>query len=267
MRITQIGNRWKIILIVTLFNLLYEYSLRGIKDFSLHPWLPLYLFLTYFSYFAMIEDLITRFRLKDYQVFVAALFFGLLWQLVGPSIVFFPPFILGINWLGLLFVNFFWWCSIQTVMGFYIANRVTPRDWNHPLLSKTGWGMVFSLFVLITFFARICVPNFPPSTPQQIITMIGLILATAIFFKKILPLAKERSSLVSVFKKDKVMDCLSIFVVVYFFLSTIFLTTNPTLVGAIHLNRTALRAGIAVAVIIVTSMFIHRLVSKKSISV
>lgn len=263
----KINNRWKIILIATLFNLLWEYHLRGVNDFSVHPRLPLYLFLTYFSYFTIVEDVIARFRLKDYQVFIVALFLGLLWQLVGPSVIYFPPLVMGINWLGVIFVNFIWWVPIQTLMAFYIANRITPRDWNHPLLSRAGWGLAFFTFVFITFLSRLLVPNFPPITLQQLVIMLALIIATGALFREFLPSIEERLLTPPAFKKDKVMDYLSTFATIFFFFSAFFLTSNPSLVGAIHLNRTALRVSIVVSTMVVLTMFIRRLSAKKPIPV
>lgn len=264
----KISSRWKIVLVATLFNLLWEYSMRSINDFLVHPKLPLFLFLTYFPYLAMVEDLIGRHRLKDYHVMVVALFFGLAWQLIGPSVVFLPPLTIGINWSGLLFVNLIWWCPIQTVMAFYIANRITPReDWGHPLLSKAGWGLALFIFILITLLFRLNVPNFPPITLQQVVIMIGLMIATALVFRKTLSSLEEGSSSTTLFEKSRVMDYLSAFTTIFFFFSAVFLTSNPSLVYVTHLSRTALRAVMAGSTTIVLSMLAHRLSSRKPIPV
>ncbi len=266
----KISSRWKIVLFATLFNLLWEYSIRGTTDLLVHPRLPLFLFLTYFPYLAMVEDLIGRYRLKDYHVMVVALFFGLAWQLMGPSVVFVPPLILGINWSGLLFVNLIWWCPIQTVMAFYIGNRLTPReDWGHPLLSRAGWGLALFIFILITLLFRFYVPDFPPITLHQVVIMIALVIATALVFRKILPSLEEGSSSTTVFEKSRVMDYLSAFTTIFFFFSAVFLTSNPSLVYVTHLNlnRTAFRAVMVGSTIIVLSMLTHRLSSREPIPV
>lgn len=65
------------ILLCTLFNLLFEYSARGIEEFAQRPWLVLALFGIYFTYFAMLEDLILRFKLKNYEIFLVAFAYGL----------------------------------------------------------------------------------------------------------------------------------------------------------------------------------------------
>ncbi|MEM3726573.1 MAG: hypothetical protein QXK98_06920, partial [Candidatus Bathyarchaeia archaeon] len=69
-------NRWNIVLAATGFNLLFEYSMRGINDLNLRPLLPLFLFWVYFPYFALLEDSITKYRLKDYNIVIAGFFFG-----------------------------------------------------------------------------------------------------------------------------------------------------------------------------------------------
>lgn len=260
-------NRWKIVLIATLFNLLAEYSVRGINNLRVTPLLPPFLFLTYFAYFAMMEDLIGRYRLKDYHVYVASLFFGLLWQLVGPSVVFFPPMILGINWGGLLFVNLIWWSLVQTILALYIANRITPRkEWDRPLLSRVGWGLAFFTYVGITLGLRLAV-RFPLVTPLQVLIMGGLMAITAAIFKRLLPGPKERSLSPAAFKKDSVLDLISVLSAVSLFCSAVFLTSDPSHVVATFLNRTALRANIVGSTIVGLLMLTRRLSSKKPVPV
>jgi hypothetical protein len=261
------SRRWKIVLVATLFNLLAEYSVRGINNLRVTPLLPPFLFLTYFAYFAMMEDLIGRYRLKDYHVYVASLFFGLLWQLIGPSVVFFPPTILGINWASLLFVNLVWWSSIQTILALYIANRITPRkDWDHPLLSRAGWGLAFLTYVGVTLALRLVV-HFPPVMPLQVLIMGGLISIVAALFKRLVPGPEERSLPPAIFEKDRLLDLLSVLSAVLFFYLAVFLTSDPSYVVAAFLNRTALRANIVGSTIVGLLMLTRRLSSKKPIRV
>ena len=71
-------NRWLIILICALFNLSFEYSARGITQFVTRPLFILSLFGIYLTYFAMLEDLIVRHHLTNYQLFLVAFLYGLL---------------------------------------------------------------------------------------------------------------------------------------------------------------------------------------------
>lgn len=268
MRLLTMGNRWKTVLIVTLVNLLMEYSVRGINNLREIPLLPLALFLNYFPYFAMIEDLIGKYRLKDYQVFVAALCFGLLWQLLGPSAVFFPPLVLGVNWGILLFVNLVWWAPIQTVLAFYIANRVLPRqEWDSPLLSKAGWVLSLILFVSVTLAFRVSVPGFPLVRPPQIIIMGGLILAAAAAFRRILPSPRQLSSPPPLFEKDRVLDGISAGMILFLLYCALFLTSQPSVVYVSHVNITALRAVLKASLLVAGAMLAHRLRSRRPIPV
>jgi len=252
----------------TLFNLLAEYSLRGINSLPVHPVLPLFLFLVYLAYFTMIEDLIVRYRLKDYHVFVAAFFFTLLFQLLFPQGgVFVPPLVLGINWSVLLFVNLIFWCPIQTVMALYLANRTTPRDWDHALLSRAGWGLSFFVFVSLALLARLLTKGFAQVTLVGIMVMIGLIGATALAFRRLLPGPRERASLPEAFRKDTVMDYLGAFTVAFFLVSAVFLTRDPTYSYAHPVNRTALHVVMIGSTVVALSMLIHRVFSRRPISV
>ncbi len=261
------NSRWKIVLIVTLLNILMEYSIRGINNLKVIPILPLALFLNYFPYFAIIEDLIGRYRLKDYQVAIAALFFCLVWQLLGPSVIYFPPFILGVNLKNMFFVNFVWWVPIQTILAFYIANRIAPRENYGPLLSKRGWIVNLSLFILITLLFRLIVRGFPLPTPMMLLTMLVLITGTAFLFKRMLPSAQELASKPSAFAKSKVLDILSILLTIFLVYSAIFLTSNATISYVTQLNMTALHAVVKVSIIVTIIMIAYRLISKKPIPV
>jgi hypothetical protein len=264
---SKINNRWKIILIATLFNLLAEYSLRGINNLEMIPQLSLALFLSYFPYLAMMEDLIGRYRLKDYHVFVAALFFGLLWQLIGPSGALLSPLLLGINWITVIFVNLFWWCPIQTILALYIGNRTAPRqEWDRPLLSEVGWGLAFLTFVGITLLLRVLV-KFPPLTMLQLLIMAGLMVATLVLFYRIHPGPRERSLAPAAFGRDRFLDFLSASLIVYLLYSAVFLASQPAHVVAAQLNLTALQAGVVVSTIVTLLMLARRLSSRKPIPV
>ena len=66
------SNRVKLVLICALFNWLFEYSARGIGEFTTRPLFVLALFGIYVTYFMMLEDLIVRYHLTNYQLFLAA---------------------------------------------------------------------------------------------------------------------------------------------------------------------------------------------------
>jgi hypothetical protein len=51
--VSSIDNRERLVLVATDFNLLFEYSLRGINGFLLQPLLLLILFMAFAKYFAI----------------------------------------------------------------------------------------------------------------------------------------------------------------------------------------------------------------------
>ena len=120
-------SHWKIVFAAVSFNLLFEYSMRGVNNLVADPLLLLFLFLVYFPYFTILEDFITKYRLKDHNIVIAGFFFGTAFTLFVPATQFVEPQALGINWTAFLFVNIFWWGTIQGVLTFYIATRLFPE--------------------------------------------------------------------------------------------------------------------------------------------
>lgn len=94
----KINNRWKVILLSALFNLSFEYSMRGLGGlFKPVVFLPLFLFGFYFTLYAMLEDLIVRFRLHNYQLVLAAFLYGIFPMAFGTGALFANPQFYGIN--------------------------------------------------------------------------------------------------------------------------------------------------------------------------
>lgn len=256
---------WKIVLIATAFNLLFEYSMRGINSLRVQPVLPLVLFTTYFTLFTMLEDLIVRYRLKDYHLVVAAFSYGAVYQSLVSGAAFIPPVILGINWGGVLFVILVWWGALQNVTTFYIANRLAPRDWNRRLLSKIGWAAMLLLngLMVLLFQSSGVIPK--GSSLGMVVMALILIVGVAGFWR-ILP-NKEERSLTPEFRRDRVMDYLSIITIIIFLVCAIFLTFDPTKHGASRVNWTSTRIVAGWTVILALTMLTRRLYSRRPVSV
>lgn len=256
---------WKIVLIATAFNLLFEYSMRGINNLQVQPVLPLVLFTTYFTLFTMLEDLIVRFRLKDYHLMAAAFSYGAVYQSLVSGAAFIPPLILGINWGGVLFVILVWWGALQNVMTFYIANRLAPRDWNRRRLSKIGWAAMILLNGLMVLLFQLS-GVIPRGSPSGMVVMVLILIVSVAGFWRILP-GREERSLTPEFRKDKVMDYLSILTVVVFFVCAVFFTFDPVRHGASRVNWTSTRIVVGWSIILALIMLTYRLYSKRPISV
>lgn len=256
---------WKIVLIATAFNLLFEYSMRGINNLRVQPFLPLVLFATYFTLFTMLEDLIVKYRLKDYHLVVAAFSYGIVYQCFVSGAAFIPPLIFGINLSGVLFVILVWWGAIQNVMTFYLANRLAPRDWNHQRLSKIGWATMLLLngFMILIFQLFGGVPR---GSLRGMVLMTLILAGGVIAFWKILPSKKERS-LTPEFRYGKLMDYLSVLTVVIFVVCAVFLIFDPTKHGASRVNWTSTRIVVGWTIVLAVMMLSYRLHSGKPISV
>jgi hypothetical protein len=256
---------WKTVLIATAFNLLFEYSMRGINHLRTQPFLPLVLFTTYFTLFAMIEDLIARYRLRDYHLIVIAFSYGILYQCLVSGAAFAPPLILGINWTSVLFVILVWWGALQNVMTFYLANRLTPRDWNRNGLSWKAWVVLLLLNgLMVLAFQRS--GQIPQGTTLGIVIMFLILIGSIIWFWKILP-SKEERSRITEFRKDRLMDCLSAVTIIIFFVCACFLTFDPVKYVASNVNQTSTRIVVNWSVILALTMTFYRMHSKNPISV
>lgn len=260
-------NRWKIVLAAVGFNLLFEYSMRGINNLAVRPALPLFLFLVYFPYFAILEDLIIKHRLKDYNVVVAGFFFGTVFTLFIPATQFVEPQAFGVNWTALLFVNFFWWGMFQGVLTFYIATRIFPRDWNHKLLSSKQRIALLSMLIAVGLLYRISIQVNIPQAPQirpEAYTVIAIVLTiTAFIFRITLP--KQNNPTVQ--HKEKIIDLISVLTIVLLVFCAVFLTEDPTQINVHSVNATAVRVVIPWTIISALIMGIHRIYTRRPIPI
>jgi len=118
------NSRYKIIFGCVIFNLFLEYWAHGMSYF-LGTWYagPM-LSLLYLTYFSMLEDLIIRYRLRDYQVLNIGFVFGMFHESFNTGSVFGNRAFFGVD-LGLvLLVNIGWWGFLQSVLAMYFANLV-----------------------------------------------------------------------------------------------------------------------------------------------
>jgi hypothetical protein len=231
------SNRFKLIFYCALFNLLFEYSARGVKQFIHRPLFMLALFGIYVTYFAMLEDLIVRFKLTNYQVFLAAFLYGLfpIAFLTGNLFnrnIYGGIIIAGVNVGTVIVVGILAWGVVQGMVTLYLANRLSPRDWDHPRMGGTGWALAIGYQLVVMFVAR-----FNPQTPRGDLTgylVLGmLVVGTAILLFK-----SVRSSRPPVrpFRPSSVMDFLAFGSVILFLLLGTLFAFGPTIVTSQPLN-------------------------------
>lgn len=235
-----ITNRYRLITYATLFNLLFEYSARGIKEFIQRPLLVLALFGIYFTYFAMLEDLIVRFKLINYQLFLIAFFYGLFpiafytGNLFNHSI--YGGFILaGVNLGTVLIIGILAWGVIQGMITLYFANRLSPRDWDHPRMGKIGWALsiLYQIIVIVMAHSNPRTPR--GNTEGYLVFGVLTISAVALFYRSL----KTPPPSIQSFTPSKVMDVLAVGSVILFTILGTFFIAGPVVVTSQPMNRIA----------------------------
>lgn len=264
----KINNRWKIILLATLFNLTWEYSARGLGGIFRPIFLPLLLFGFYFSLYSMLEDLIVRFKLKNYQLTLAAFLYGLFPIAFGSRDLFANPQFLGINWLNLFYIGFLWWGILQSIITFYFANRLVQRDWQHPRMSKLGWFLAigYNAVVFLSFqFLK------PPISKSPLVGyfILGLIAVfTTIFLWQ--DIKKNRKREPWSFSPSSVLDFLSFGSFILFLSMGTFSSISRALipVSSSYFNPIAIKIGHVWTIIYTIIFLAYRfLMTKKEITI
>jgi hypothetical protein len=221
-----LSNRFSLILYCALFNLLFEYSGRGIKQFLTRPLFILVLFGIYFTYFAMLEDLIVRFRLKNYQIFLCAFLYGLfpIAFLTGnlfSTRVYSGIMVAGVNIGTLFIVGILAWGVVQGIVTLYLANRLQPRDWNHPRMGKVGWALAVLYQAVVMIYAHQN-PVTPRGTVTGYLSFAVLVIVAAVLFIRSL---KTPGPSPRPFQPLKVMDFLAFgSIAIFLVLGTLFVS-------------------------------------------
>jgi len=263
-------NGWKIILYCTGFNLLFEYAVRGINNLLVIPLLPILLFSTYFAYFTIFEDLIVRYRLRDHQAMLLGFFIGIIIMAFTGGQLFNPPtnlqflYIFGINYRDLLFVNIFWWSLFQTVLTFYLVNRISPRDWDHPQMGKGGWTLALLLLGLSLLIFQL-----NPHVPRgSLVGYISMAILVGVFgYLSYRSIKNNLEQEIPKFEPSKFYDIIMISTIVVSAFCAIFLIQDPTMFGASTVNRLASLIIIFLGLILGIVVILYRIISKQPISI
>lgn len=223
MKALRLNNRWKIILLAALFNLSFEYAFRGYTEFFTRPFQPLFLFGAYFAFYTILEDLIVRFKLTNYQLVLAIWPLGLIPMALGTGLLFDQPQLLGINWTNFFFITFLWWGILQAILTFYFANRLVQRDWGHPRLGKLGWLISLGYVIGSFGFVRLMKPPASPGTPISYLMFIFLLIIPIIILYFDLQTDKHKQRQAWKFDSSRVLDFLTFgSLLLFLFLSTYF---------------------------------------------
>ncbi len=239
----KMKSHYKTILFCTVFNLCFEYSMRGIYQLITRPLLFVVILTVYLTLFIMLEDVITRFKFEDKHLILFAGCFGTVYPCVISSSPFLVnPWFFGLNLGNLLFVSIVWWVFFQTLFPLYLARRLFGRDWEHQQLSWFKWVLVLFFNVLAIFLIRLS-PATVFGTPIGYITM--TIIASIYAFLLIRLLKKRNLSknfLINVeeFHEIKTLNILGIISFCLMGFSAIFLISDPIRASSSVVNATAL---------------------------
>lgn len=183
------GRRYGILVVAlaaTAFNLLFEYSLRGVVSLAENPLLPFLLVNQYLTYFLLLEDLIRRYRMRDGHAMATTAILAVVYQaLVSAAAFRGQTLVLGVRWGELLFVVFVWWLVYQTVLTFYAATRLFPRNWDGPLLP--GWLRLGLLALNLAGVAVFVLLPGPKGTPVGYAVMAALLVVALVVWLAVLP--------------------------------------------------------------------------------
>lgn len=258
------SSRWKIIFIATIFNLLFEYSLRGFNNIAVQPTLPFILFSIYFTLFIMLEDLIVRFKLKDYHLLPLAFFYGTFYDAYTSGIIYIKPNFLGIAIVPLLSINIAWWWVVQGLVTFYLANSIGgKRDWNHARLSKKGWilCLLINIFTVSLFQMSGVIPH---GTPLGKFTTLVILVGS--FLLSVASIKAHKPKIVPI-QKSKFISVLSFLTLFVFLFCAIFLTGDPIRSNTSNVNATSLVLVSRYTFLLALLIMGYRAFSKKEISV
>jgi len=175
------SDKQKIILICTLYNVLLEFWVWGVGGFMTIV-LPVSVFFMYLFYFCMLEDLIVRFKLRDYQVLLFGFLYGLFQESFNTGSTFNDPHFFGVNVFNIFMANVLWWGILQSVLALYFSNRIV--DANQGEFGKMGpVGWIFSLgFNLLLLFGVVFEGLLPEAPAYSYYIIIVLMMGVALLF-------------------------------------------------------------------------------------
>lgn len=231
-------NKLAIVALAVLFNLLFEYSMRGVRGFFFHRGIFLFVTPLYAAYFFIIDSLMRRYRVRLRHLLVGAFVLGCFVLGFFSGLAFRPPTVLGINWPVLLFINVLWWGLLQTVLGLYFARRLAGFDPTEPPLgtrSLRRYGGFIVLFHVFTFL----VARTAKGTLPALLILVVMILAGLSWLRRSLPCSQRATQ--GLFEPHRLMDFLAFSsVVVFVLVGTLIARAQQTVPGG-FIDLTATR--------------------------
>ncbi len=257
------GNSIRIVAVATAFNLLFEYSLRGLNSLPRNPVLPFVLIAIYASLFVMLDDLIRRYRLKPYHLVVLAFGYGIVYQCLVSGAAFVSPGFAGIAWGHTLFTILIWWAPIQSILTFYIANRIAPRDWRAPLLTRGGWAAALAVNLLAIGLFQAS-GRIPDGTRLGYLTMVVVFVAAALVLRWKLPPREARNAEEASFSPRTSLDVIAAVTVGVFAFCAVLVRggTLPAPGGSALVNAAAVVLLVPFTIAVAVALYAYRLTGR-----
>jgi len=265
---TIISNRFTIVLYCALFNMLFEYSGRGLNELTQNPTFFVFIFGIYLTFFAMLEDMMVRHKLTNFQVFLVAASWGTLVEAFVTGNLYNPNNIFGITQAGinvgnLIIISGMAWGIVQSNITLYLANRLQPRDWDHPKMGALGW-----IVCILYQIAIVVVAWQNPVTPRaQPVGYLSLLIIEAVLLTILVYSMKKPRYEIPMFSPVPLLDFLAFGSVVIFLILGTFFVGGETIVTSRPLNRTAVVLEVIWTIIVGVTFIVYRMVRGKEIAV
>lgn len=261
----KLSSHWKIVLIVTIFNLLGEFAFRGFQKVMASGLFFFYLFITYFTFAIVLEYHIVEKKINDIGLCVLAFVMLFWWQILFPLAIFAPPRILGINWMVFIFVNILMWPTIQAVLFFYLAQRLVKRKTEETFVSKKVYILAIAVFSIVTLILHAIYKFIGLTNVVGYVVVIIELLATIFIYRK-----KTGTALFQVADAlpSTILDILGIIVFVVLFISAFFIPINSIAYHNIHVfNQNSFKLVLTTSTLGSLVLIVYRFITKKQIPV
>ncbi len=258
----MVNNKIKIVFLAVIFNLLFEYSIRGFYGLFLHKGLIILLFILYFSYFMIVDSLIRKFRINNIQLLIVSFIFGTLIVTFFAGNIFINPTFIGVNIPRFFFINIIWWGFIQALLTFYLATRLVQRDWDEKPIGRLSFFMYSGFIIIFLIFTFIFIKT-PKGPLTGYIFSLVLIISGLLYLK--IKLQKPQQE-IYIFKKSIYLDVLSFGSVIFFLISGTFIATSQTSIDGMIINLLALKLSVVWTGLVFIGMILYYLKNKEQIS-
>jgi len=253
----------RVVFLATIYNLLFEYSFRSVYDLSVRPTLPFLLFVTYFSFFMVVDDFKRRFKLMDHQLCLFVMALTTLYSVFFlPGTYFFiEPRFLGINWTLFFWIHVLWWAIFQTIIPFYIAKRLSFTSPEQPA-SKVRLVVGLALYIFTGMLFKIGIKH-----PALSTIGVSLALVLAIIFLLILWRSVRYTRLTTMSTPSRFIDLLAVSAIFVMVICAFFLPYSPSKILYHPVNRVGVNVMEIWSTATAILLIIYRLGTRRAIPI